>query len=315
MEVFIQGATGVLGRRLVGAFAAAGHEVVGLARSPQGESAVRAAGGTPARADVFDAASLAKAAAGAEVVVRAATAIPPTPRPRPRDFAMTARLRTEGTKALLAAAVRVGARVFLQESIVWVARPRDGAPFDESTPPALDAVNGPVAEAEHLAASLGAAGGFTATTLRLGNFFAADAWHTRFMGERVKLHKLPIIGRGDSTLAVIHADDAAAAFVAAASRPSSGLFHVVDDLPAPTGDLIAGLAQRLGARPPARVSPFLARLAAGRYATDFFTVPMRTSNARFKEAFGWEPRFPTYRETLDEIAGAWKREGFLSTPP
>src|SRR5690349_710374 len=167
-----------------------------------GESAVRAAGGTPAKADVFDAASLARAAEGASVVVRAATAIPRSGRLKPSQFAETNKLRAEGAKALLAAASRVGAKVYLQESIVWVARPPDGSPFDEDAAPQPSPVNSPVIEAEHLAAAMGADGKLAATTLRLGNFFAPDAWHTRFIGEQLAAHKLPIIGRGDGALAI-----------------------------------------------------------------------------------------------------------------
>jgi 2-alkyl-3-oxoalkanoate reductase len=315
MKLFIQGATGVLGRRLVRDFSARGHEVVGLARGEKGEKAVRAGGGTPAKADVFDASALAEAAKGAQVVVRAATAIPQSSRPKPAEFAETNKLRTEGAKALLAAASQIGAKVYLQESIVWVARPPDGSPFDESTPPQDSPVNGPVIEAERLAAAAGADGKLVTTTMRLGNFFAPDAWHTRFIGEQLLKHKLPIIGRGDGVLAIIHVDDASAAFVAAAERPRSGIFHLVDETPAPTGELLRAFASKLGAPEPSHVAPWLARLAAGKYTVEFFTVPMRTSNARVKEAFGWAPKFPTYKETLDDITAAWRKEGFAAGPP
>ncbi len=311
MKVFVQGATGVLGRRIVRDFAAAGDEVVGLARDPKGEAAVTAAGGTPARADVFDAASLASAAAGAEVVIRAATAIPATARPTAKAFAENARLRAEGTKALLAAASRVGAKVFLQESIVWVARPPDGAPFDENSAVHPDAISASMVEAEALARSMGADGKMVTTTLRMGNFYAPEAWHTRLFGERLKAHKLPLIGPGTAEFAIVHADDAASAFLAAAQAPRTGTYHVVDDQAAPIGDILNEFARLLRARPPGRVPKWLARLAAGKYTAEFFTVPMRTSNARFKQAFGWKPRYSTYRETLAQVSEAWSREGFL----
>lgn len=311
MKVFIQGSTGVLGRRLVRDFRADGHEVVALVRSEAGETTARSLGGAPVRADVYDAASLAKAAEGCDVVVRAATAIPKSGRVKAADFRETGELRTEGTKALLAAALRVGAKTFLQESIVWVARPRGGAAFDEDSPVQADAITAPVVEAEHLARSVGGDGKITTTTLRLGNFYAPDAWHTRYMGERLARRKLPIIGRGDSALALIHADDASLAFVAAASRPRSGLFHVVDNEPAATGEFLRAFAERLGAPSPRRAPPWLARLAAGRGVTEFFTIPMRTSNQRFREAFGWSPMYPTYREGLDQVIAQWRMEGYL----
>jgi nucleoside-diphosphate-sugar epimerase len=312
MKVFIQGATGVLGRRLVRDFTAAGHEVVGLARDEKGKKAVRAAGGTPAKADAFDASSLAEAAKGAEVVVRAATAIPHSSRPKLAEFAATNKLRTEGAKALLSAAARTGAKVYLQESIVWVARPPDGSPFSEDSPPQESPINASVIEAENLAKAMGEDGKLVTTTLRLGNFFAPDAWHTRFIGEQLAKHKLPIIGRGDGALAIIHVDDASAAFVKAAQTPRSGIYHVVDEAPAPTGEMLRAFASKLGASEPSHVAPWLARLAAGKDTVEFFTIPMRTTNARMKRAFGWAPKFPTYKETLDDIKAAWKEEGFLT---
>jgi nucleoside-diphosphate-sugar epimerase len=315
MEVFVQGATGVLGRRLVRAFAAAGDEVVGLARNDEGDAAVRAAGGTPARADIYDAAALAKAAEGAEVVIRAATHIPKGTRLAPRHFAENAKLRTEGTKALLAAASRAGAKVFLQESIVWVARPPDGSPFDEDSPVQADGITASMIEAENLARSVGADGRLTTTTLRLGNLYAPEAWHTRLLAERLKAHKLPLIGPGTAQTCIVHADDAASAFVAAAHAPLSGIFHVLDDQPTSVKDVLGDLADRIGAGAQSHVPPWLARLAAGTYTVEFFTAPMRTSNARFKQAFGWRPQYPTYRETLDQIVGEWKREGFLGLSP
>ena len=315
MRVFIQGATGVLGRRLVRDFTTEGYDVVGLARSDEGAAKVTAGGGTPVRADVYDAASLARAAEGAEVVVRAATAIPQGARLGPKQFTENSKLRTEGTKALIAAAARVKAKVFLQESIVWVARPPDGSPFDESSPVHPDAISASVAEAEELAASMGADGRMVTASLRMGNFYAPEAWHTRFFGEQLKAHKFPTIAGGTAAFSIIHADDASAAFVKAAEARLPGVFHVVDDQPVPLKQLFGDFARALGAPPPGNVPKWLARLAAGRYTAEFFTVPMRTSNARFKAATGWAPEFPTHRETIADIVAAWRKEGFLVGPP
>ena len=309
MKVFVQGATGVLGRRLVRDFAAAGFEVVGLARSEEGAAKVKAAGGTPAKADVFDAASLARAAEGAEVVVRAATHIPHDLRVGPEGWAENARLRTDGTRALLDACTRVGAKVFLQESIVWVARPPDGTPFNEDSPVLTDPISAAMVEAERMGRE--AAGRMTSTTLRLGNFFAPEAWHTRYIGERVKAHKFPVIGDGAAEIAIVNVDDASAAFVKAAEVRQSGLFHVIDDRPAPLKELLPDVAQAIGARPPGRAPKWIVRLVAGRAAFEFFTTPMRTTNARFKQATGWSPRYPTHKETIAQIVGEWRKEGFL----
>src|SRR3954469_6737703 len=118
-RVFIAGATGVLGRGLLQQFREQGHEVVGLVRSPEGERLVRSLGGEPRQADLFDADALARAAEGAEVVIHAATAIPVKSRPRPEDWAINDRIRRKGTRALTQAAIRVGGKLYLQQSITW----------------------------------------------------------------------------------------------------------------------------------------------------------------------------------------------------
>ena len=126
MRVFVAGASGVLGRRIVRQLVARGHTVVGLARSETAEATVRSLGGEPQRADLFDVEAVSKAAQRCEIIIRAATAIPTKLRTGPRDWAMNDRIRRDGTRSLVAATARVGARAFLQESVVWAVGTLDG---------------------------------------------------------------------------------------------------------------------------------------------------------------------------------------------
>src|SRR3989454_3532261 len=122
MRVFVAGATGVIGRRIVRQLVARGHEVVGLARGGEKEGIVRRLGGRPARGDLFDAATLAPVMKGGEVAIRAATAIPTNPRPRLAGLAVDDRVRTEGTRAMIEAASGAGVHPYIHESVVWGAR-------------------------------------------------------------------------------------------------------------------------------------------------------------------------------------------------
>lgn len=305
MRVFITGATGVLGRRLVRLLAARGDAVRGVVRSDEGEALVRRLGGEPVRAGLFDAGALARAAEGAEVVVHAATAIPTAPRTRPADWALNDRIRREGTEALLRAAADAGARLYLQQSVVWVAG-RDGKPFDEDTPPAPGILVRSALDGERIAQELGAARGLPVGVLRCGVFYAADAGHTIGMAAALRRRQLPIIGPGDNLLAPIHADDAAGAFVTAALRGRAGLWHVVDDEPVTLARLLREFAERLGAPPPRRVPRWLARLLAGPLAVETVSTSMNTSNARFKRETGWQPAYPTYREGLASVVREWQ---------
>ena len=314
MKVFVAGATGVLGRGIVRQLRARGHAVLGLARSDEGERVVRSLGGLARRADLFDADSLARAADGAEVVIHAATAIPAKQRPAPADWALNDRIRSEGTRALCDAAARIGARLFLLQSIVWVARPPDDAPFDESSPVNPDRVTQSAFDAECVARERAQRGGFRAAVLRCGNFYGPDSIHTRLLGEAIARRRVPLIGSGDAVWANLHTDDAAGAFVAAAEWGRGGLWHVVDDQPVMVKNLLTAFAVLLGAPPPRTAPVWLARLIAGSHAVAFFTRSTRTSNDRFRNDLGWSPRFPTYREGLSQVVAAWRAEGFAGVP-
>jgi nucleoside-diphosphate-sugar epimerase len=311
MKVFIAGATGVLGRRLVRQFRERGHGAVGLVRSAEGEQTVRSLEGEPRRGDLFDSDSLARAAEGCDVVIHAATAIPTRPRTGPADWAMNDRIRREGTRALARAAGMAGARIYLQQSIVWVARPPDGSSFDESCPVQPHPLYNSAAEGEQIAREAGARQGFQVMVLRFGGFYSADAAHSRMLAEGLARRRLPIVGSGGAVMALIHSDDAAGAFVSAAEAGHAGLWHVVDDYPVSVAELLRTLAQKLCAPTPRRVPVWLARLVAGKTAVEYFTTSTRTSNQKFKDEVGWKPRFPTIREGLEEVVAAWRAVGFL----
>jgi nucleoside-diphosphate-sugar epimerase len=66
-------------------------------------------------------------------------------------------------------------------------------------------------------------------------------------------------------------------------------------------------AARLGAPAPRRVPVWLAKWLAGEQAVEYFTRSTSTTNARFRRDFGWAPRYPTFREGLDEIVAAWRK--------
>jgi len=132
------------------------------------------------------------------------------------------------------------------------------------------------------------------------------------MGQMLRKRRLPVVGSGTAVLSCLHTEDAAGAFLAAAESERGGLWHIVDDEVVMVKDLLAGFAERLNAPAPRRVPVWLARLVAGRYSADFFTSSVNTSNARFRADFNWSPRFPSYREGLDQVVQAWKAEGFLS---
>jgi nucleoside-diphosphate-sugar epimerase len=308
MRVFIAGASGVLGRRLVWQFVARGHSVVGQVRSPKAESAVKEAGGEPRHADLFDAESLAKAAEGCDTVIHAATSIPVRQKTVPADWAMNDHIRRKGTRCLTEAASKIGAKTYLQQSIAWVARPRDESAFDEDSPPVHEPAIQSAIDAEAIAHEAESAEGFTVSILRCGFFYDSESGHTQMLAGALRKRQMPIIGSGDAIWAMIHTDDAASAYVLAAERPRSGVWHIVDNELVQVSIFLKEFAAHLGAPAPRRVPVWLARWLAGEQAVEYFTRSTRTTNARFRRDFGWAPRYPTYREGLEQIVAKGNTE-------
>jgi len=308
MKVFIAGASGVLGRRLVRQLVARGHSVVGQVRSPKAEIVVKEAGAEPRQADLFDAESLARAAEGCDTVIHAATAIPTKQKPAPSDWAMNDRIRRKGTRCLTEAAAKIGAKTYLQQSIAWVARPKDESPFDEGSPAVPEPAIQSAIDAETIAREAGSAEGFIVAILRGGFFYDSESAHTRMIADALRKRQMPIIGSGDAEWAMIHTDDAASAYVAAAEKPRGGVWHVVDNELVTVRAFLETLAERLGAPHPRRAPVWLARWLAGELAVAYFTKSTRTTNARLRRDFGWAPKYPTYREGLDQIVGIWKSQ-------
>jgi nucleoside-diphosphate-sugar epimerase len=306
MKVFIAGASGVLGRRLVNRLVARGHSVIGQVHSAKGELAVKQAGGEPRQADLFDAESLAKAADGCDTLIHAATAIPVKQKTTPADWAMNDHIRRKGTRCLTEAAAKIGAKTYLQQSITWVARPKDESPFDEDSPVVSEATIQSAIDAEAIAREAESAEGFTVAILRGGYFYDSESGHTRMIADALRKRQLPIIGSGEAIWGMIHTDDAAGAYVAAAEKPASGIWHVVDNEPVKVGDFLKDFAARLGAPAPRRVPIFIAKRLAGEQAVAYLTQSTRTTNSRFRQQFGWAPVYPTYREGLDQIIASWK---------
>ena len=121
MRIFVAGATGVIGVRLVPLLVQAGHEVAGLTRSVEKTETLLAQGAEPVVCDVFDAEPLRDGVVSfqPEVVIHELTALPDDPQRIPEMNAANARIRREGTRNLLAAAHAAQVGRFLAQSVAW----------------------------------------------------------------------------------------------------------------------------------------------------------------------------------------------------
>ncbi|WP_224268184.1 NAD-dependent epimerase/dehydratase family protein [Haloprofundus salinisoli] len=315
MNVFVTGATGVLGRRLVGELVDRGHYVVGLARDADGAELVDAAGATPSLGDVLDPDSLEAPVSDADAVVHAATSIPSATKPTDDDWRRNDEVRLDGARNLVKVADGEFDR-FLFPSVVWVARQPDGSRFDEDADPHPTRATQSAIDTEAYLDEAAVAFGFDLTVLRCGYFYAPDATHTQQFGRRLLEGTLPIIGGGtlgrrDAELSFLHADDAARAFADALDSDATGLYHVVDDERVSVADFLEAFAARLGASTPRRIPGWLAKFFVGSATTTTLTTSMPTDGERFRRDVGWSPAYPTYRDGLRQIIDSWKTDGTI----
>ncbi|GGK04221.1 dTDP-glucose 4,6-dehydratase [Pilimelia anulata] len=304
MRVFVAGATGVLGRQLAPLLAAAGHEAVGLARSRARAADWEAVGGTLVTADALDRGALLAAvrAAAPDTVVHLLTAIPADADPKrlARVFGPTNRLRTEGTRNLLAAAEQAGVERVVVQSVAFAYDPAGSGPADEDVPfwprppaqfaPVLDALR----ELERLAAGAGA------LVLRLGHLYGPGTMFDPAGGfvARIRANRVPVVGRGASVLSFTHVRDAARAIVRGLAADHRGPLNIVDDDPVTMAEWLPYAAHLVGAAPPRRVPALLARLVAGGWGVAFMNELRGAANGRAADAIGWRPAYPSWRPVL-----------------
>jgi len=298
MRVFVAGASGAIGARLVPQLVDRGHQVIGTSRSPEKAERLQALGAKSIVLDLLDprAVRLAVAEAKPDAIVHQATALAGLSdfKHFDRSFAQTNRLRTTGTDALLAAAREVGVGRIVAESFAGHRYARQGGPvkteqdpLDPTPPRAMRQTDAAMA---YLDRAVTDAGGIA---LRYGNFYGdPDDGLVR----AVRARKFPIVGHGGGVWSFVHLDDAAAATVLALDRDGPAIYNIVDDEPAATRVWLPELARVVGAKPPQRFPRLMARLFAGEAPVVMGSESRGASNTKAKRELGWTLRHPSWRQ-------------------
>jgi nucleoside-diphosphate-sugar epimerase len=311
MLVFIAGATGAVGRRLIPLLVSAGHSVVGLTHTPAKAGMITAFGAKAVVADGLDERAIGEAVASSEpdVVVHEMTDLKDASDLRhfDRAFASSNRLRTEGTDILMTAARDAGVKRFVAQSFCgWPYARVDGPikseadPLDPDPPRelrhSLDAI-------EHLEQVVTHASGPEGIVLRYGAFYGTDTGlFDGPMIDQIRARRAPLIGDGEGWWSFLHIDDAAAATAVAIERGRAGsVYNIVDDEPAPAREWLPALARMLGAKPPFHVPSWIARILAGEHIVMMMTQNRAGSNAKAKRELGWQPAHASWRDGFAEI--------------
>jgi 2-alkyl-3-oxoalkanoate reductase len=301
MRVFVAGATGAVGRRLIPQLVDAGHRVTATSRSGAKARDLRALGAQPAVVDGLDANAVARSVADAQpdAIVHQMTALAGKADLRRFDrwFATTNELRTRGTDILLDAARQAGVKRVVAQSYTGWTNPTTGGPvkvegdgFDPQPPKAQRASLAAIRYIEETVPARAQEG----IVLRYGNFYGPGASDS--LVELLRKRRFPMIADGSGVWSWIHLDDAAAATVAALERGEPGVYNITDDDPAPVSEWLPHLAEAVGAKPPMRVPAWLAKLMAGSVAVRWMTEGRGSSNAKARRELDWRPRWTSWRE-------------------
>jgi nucleoside-diphosphate-sugar epimerase len=305
MRIFVAGASGAIGRRLIPLLLSDGHHVTATTRTPAKTAALRDQGADAVVVDGLDRDAVMRAVAVArpEAIVHEMTAIVSTRNLRRFDdeFAATNRLRTEGTEHLLAAARAADARMVIAQSYSGWPNDRHGSrvkteddPMDANPPKAMTRTLDAIRTLEHLVLESELIG----IVLRYGSLYGPGTSISREgeVGVAIRQRKFPVVGDGAGVWSFLHVDDAARATARAIELGVPGVFNIVDDEPAEVSEWLPELARAVGAKPPFHVPLWLGRLMAGDVGVSLMTKVRGSSNARAKRMLGWQPSHPSWRE-------------------
>lgn len=318
LRIFLAGATGVIGRRLIPRLVSHGCSVIGLTSSPENAGRIENLGGEAVVCDAFDSARLTDVVERSrpDVIVNQLTRIPDRIDPSKIGEQMeeTNRLRTEATANLLFAARHCGVKRIVSQSVTFLYDPeaRSGPgerpadenrrfvrPDDAGFASLVDAVK----ECERLTMVDDDIDGLI---LRYGFFYGPDTPYEPggSTAEDILDRKWPILGSGKGRFPFIHVDDAADATARAVVDGLAGVYNVVDDTPAPVREWLPDVAERIGAPPPRRIPAWIGRFVAGPYAEYLMRNQPGASNARLKRDLGWKPIYPSWRDGFEDLYSA-----------
>jgi 2-alkyl-3-oxoalkanoate reductase len=299
MKIFVAGATGVLGRRAVRQFLATGAEVTGVARTRAKAEALQALGATPVKVSLFDPDALSAVVAGHRVVCNLATAVPTGEQTAgPDPWGSNHRIRREGARNLVDAAIRAGAERYIQESIALLYADGGDGLLDESSAVEPTAITEPALTAESEAARFTQYGG-VGIALRFGTFYGFDSAHTIETIEAAQQGVFAVPGPPEAYWPSVTTEDAATAVVAALRAPG-GLYNIAEDRPLTRTEHAEALAAALGIRS-LSVTPMNGDFPIG---LSMMLRSQRVTSQLFKSLTGWQPRFPSAREGWPFVVAA-----------
>ena len=301
MRIFVAGAAGAIGRRLIPELVRRGHQVTASTRSPGKLGLLRDLGATPVEVDGLDGSAVGQAVARAEpeAIIHQMTSLAGGADLRQFDrcFARTNELRTRGTAHLLAAARAAGVQRFVAQSYTGWNNAREGGwvktEDDPLDPAPARAQRETMAALQYLEQTVCDAP-LQGVVLRYGSLYGPGS--SDELAALVRKRRMPIVGDGRGVWSWIHLDDVASATATALERGLTGVYNVTDEEPAPVAEWLPYLADVLGAKPPLHLPVWVARLAAGEVVVRWMTEGRGSSSAKLRAATNWRPKWRSWRD-------------------
>ena len=300
MNVFVTGATGVLGKATVRQLVKAGHKVFALSRSPKNAELLRHLGAQMLAADLFERDSLIKALKNcqAEAILHLATKVPPTMRMgKLSAWQENDHIRRDGTRVVIDAALVTQVKTVVYPSFYFV-YPDQGQQWIDaaSTPlpshPAQVVLSTLDAEAEMARFT---EAGRTGIALRMGTFYGPEATSAREQLQMARQGFFALPGSRDAYIPLIWVDDAASALITALDGVPASIYDIVDDVPLTRDELSLALARAVGKQHLWHIPQGIVKLLTG-VVFDAAKRSQRISNRRFRELTDWKPKVPNAYE-------------------
>ncbi len=300
MKVFVTGVSGTIGRGVVGALRAAGHEISGLTSKEAHRATLEQQGVKVVVGDMQDGSSWKAEVAAADAVIHLAQAS------GPRVTKAVAKLSADADdKAvdILLSSISGRCQSLIYTSGVW-AYGDSPAPADENTPARPFPLVAYKALGERKILDAAKAGKAPGIVLRPGVVYAPwGIFESAYLKAMKKGGSAKYPGTGDNVVSWLHIDDCAAGYLAAIERPVVGeIFNLCDDEPVAVKTMIGEVARLMGAKPPGGVPGFIIKLVVGGLLGEPLLANAAMTASKAKKQLGFAPRHPTYREGAAAIA-------------
>lgn len=300
MKVFVAGATGVLGRRVVQRLTGQTISVVALSRSANNSALLKNWDVEIREADLFNKEQLVEATKGCDAILHLATSVSKKVKPRLSDWKLNDKIRIEGTANLIEAAKANGIKRFICAGITGLYAQQNGGWVSTLTP-LPDSQVPTVASAISMEKMICDQMPDRSVIIRFGNFYSVDDFHTKNLVATILKGRMPMIGKGDFYTNYIHLDDAADAIVFTLKHFEAlkgNIVNATDGKPVLYSEMINTLYSILTNKKAFYLPAFLAKCLIGKTGFAFLTNSYRVGPDPLLN--GWKPKYTDFVKTISE---------------